>query len=166
LFFLGELDVDKTAAFREDVEPVHERKFVDVFVFDTEEVTIKEVLITTHEGTQESRELAKHKLLDPNVFNDVDVRTRASRNFFGRLVPTFSRRMQGVPDLVTDEKIVKIVTDFLPVRKAEDTALDVKERSVMVGLFDRDVLTSEKSGEDRLFGNGCHVVFLSETRLY
>jgi hypothetical protein len=120
-------------------------------------------LITTHEGPEKTRELTKHKLLDADVFDDVNVGARATRNLGRRLVPTFGGRMKSVANLMTNEKIVEIVTDFLPVRKAEDTLLYVKERGVMVGLFDRDILASEKTGEDRLFGKCCHVMFLSRT---
>jgi hypothetical protein len=163
LFFRVEPNVNQAPSLSVDVKPVHERERVNIFVFDTEEVTIKKVLITAHERTEKTRELAKHKLLDPDVFDDVDVGARAARNLLGRLMPTFGRRMKSVANLMTNEKIVEIVPDFLPVRKAKDTLLYVKERGVMVGLFDRDILASEKTGEDRLFGNCCHVMFLSRT---
>jgi hypothetical protein len=163
LFFNIEANVNQTARLSEDVEPVHERELVDVLILDAEEVTIEEVLITTHESPEKTRELTKNKLLNADVFDDVDVAARATRNFRRRGVPTFGRSVKSMANLVTDEKIIEIVADILEIRKAENTLLYVKERGVMIGLFDRNILAGEKTGEDRLFGKCCHVMFLSRT---
>jgi hypothetical protein len=74
-------------------------------------------LITTHESTEKTRKLAKHQLLDPNVFNDVNVAARAARDVSCRGVPPVCRGVKSVANLMTYEKIVEIIADVFEVRK-------------------------------------------------
>ena len=145
-----ELNNDMRAHLKPKIYTVNKIEFVQVVEFlDAEEIAFIQRSISTSKGLGESRELALDKFLDASIFDDVQKIFELLFVLGDLIMPPVLGGVQSMTHFVTREQIVKIAVHVLPYWKNHRASLEIKICGLDVLVRDRDILGSQKFGENR-----------------
>ena len=138
----------------------------------TEDARGVHLIVADAKVADQARELVLHQALDSSVFDDVETILRAVEVASVDRIDCFHERIHAgrskerMSDFVTDEHIVELVRHVFPHGQGKHAILDIERSGLDVLVLNVDILTSQKTGENRLgieqcigerngiFGNG------------
>ena len=139
----SEFNFNKVTNLCIQVDAVSKSEFSHIFFFQSEEVLIRQFLITFKESLGKSSILTLHQFFDTNILNDIHI-------LMGNLVlflPVFIGSKECVSDFVTDEHIIDTIRSTFPHRESQHTGMDVELSSLTVLVLNDKVFCRKEFGK-------------------
>ena len=139
--FLSKGKVNEVTNLGVQIDTVSQVHRLQVLVFNTEEIIIRQFFVSFVETLGETRIPLLHLLLNTGILNDID---KGVGNIF-RWV--YVRSVECVSNFVTNQHVIDTVGCTFPLRECQNTGINVKLSRLYISVLNHNVLSGEKLGQ-------------------